>query len=349
MPALALARALVELDPHVEPVLVGALRGVEASILPHHPYRHYLLPLEPVYRRQWWRNLRWPVLVWRIIRECNRLLAEEKPAVAVGTGGYTSGPVLLLASRRGVPILLQEQNAFPGLTTRRLARRARAVFLGFPEAAAHLRPGRGTAVHCFGNPIIPPPIPRPGRREAREALGIPQGTPVLLVTGGSQGARAINETVAHLVHSGSLEDSVLLWSTGRLSFEQCRLLDAPPRRRVRAFWDPMSEAYAVSDLAIARAGAMTTAELCAWGLPSILVPLPSAAAGHQTWNAEALAAAGAALHVLEADLSPDHLVGLVRQLLRDPGTLARMGQAARARGRPDAARKTASAILAMMS
>ena len=349
MPALALAQAMSELDVSVEPVLVGAKRGVEASILPSRPYKHYLLSLQPIYRREWWKNFRWPMLALKTKRECGVVLERERPAVILGTGGYAAGPVLFWALRRGLPVAIQEQNAFPGLTTRWLARRARQVHLGFPEAAEHLRPGLDTALYQFGNPITPPPEPRPEKVAARAALGIPQDRPVVLVTGGSQGARVINETIAELLCSDGLDDVVLLWSTGKHGWEAYSHLHEPPGRTLRSFWDPIAEAYAAADVVIGRAGAMTTAELCAWGLPSILIPLPSAAANHQQKNAEAMARAGAAAHITESELTPTRLKAVLEHLLGNDSALGDMKLAASTRGRPDAARNIAKEVLRLVS
>ena len=349
MPALALADAIVAADPTVEPVLVGAKRGLEASILPSRPYRHYLLSLHPIYRREWWKNWRWPSWAMEIKRECDRVLDEECPAIALGTGGYAAGPVLHRSYRRGIPIAIQEQNAYPGLTTRWLTRGARQVHLGYPEAASFLRPGRNTTVHEFGNPIIPPPDPRPDRNLKRAAFGIPRDMPVLLIMGGSQGAYNINRAIAQVLESGAFQDVFLLWSTGHRTWNAYSRLAAAPKRIVRPFWDPIADAYAVADLVVSRAGAMTTAELCAWGLPSILVPLPGAAADHQRMNAVALAQAGAAIHLPEADLSPSRLEAVVTGLIEDRPVLARIHEAAIARGQPDAARNIANEILGMVS
>lgn len=349
MPALALADALVSLDATIEPVLVGAQRGIEARILPQRPFRYHLLPVEPLYRRAWWRNGRWPLVLWRVWRGVERVLAEERPVLVVGTGGYAAGPTLWLAARRGMALALQEQNAVPGITTRWLAPRARQIHLGFPEAAAYLRPGAETAVYALGNPIQPPPEPRLDPLDARARLGAPRERPVVLVMGGSQGARAINEAVAGIVKANGLGDVTLLWSTGPSEFDAYRAFHHPPARHVRGFWDPIAEAYAAADLVIARSGAMTTAELCAWGLPAVLIPLPSAAARHQTRNAEALAAAGAAVHLPEAQLSASVLSDRVADLLETPPKLARMRRAARQRGRPDAARRIAETLMALVS
>jgi UDP-N-acetylglucosamine--N-acetylmuramyl-(pentapeptide) pyrophosphoryl-undecaprenol N-acetylglucosamine transferase len=328
--------------------LVGARRGIEATILPQRRYRYHLLPLEPIHRRDWWRNARWPVLALRLMRACSRVLNEERPVLALGTGGYASGPVLFQVARRGIPFALQEQNAYPGIATRLLARRARDIYLGFPEARDHLRLKKGTSVFVFGNPVVPP-APPGERGAARARLGIPDGVPVLLVMGGSQGARSINMAVRALLESGSMDDVALLWSTGRLTWAEYSGYQRPPSRFVRDFWDPIGEAYSAADLVVARAGAMTTAELCAWGLPAIYVPLPGAAADHQTKNALALAEAGAAIHLPEARLSPESLCETVRGVLGERGRLDSMSAAALARGRPDAAQRTASRLLAMVS
>ncbi len=348
MPALAIAAAISERGAGVEPVLVGARRGVEATLLPRRPFRFYLLSAEPLYRRAWWRNARWPATAWRLAGECRRVLRAERPAVVVGTGGYAAAPMLLAAWVSGIPLVLQEQNAFPGLTTRWFARRARQLHLGFPEAEQHLRPGPGTQVYHLGNPITPP-RGAPARADARAALGIPADARVVFAFGGSQGARRLNAVVAELVDAGRLDDVTLCWSTGEGNWEAYARYAAPPRRLVRPFWDPIAEAYAAADLAVARAGAMTTAELCAFGVPAVLIPLPTAAADHQTRNAEALAAAGAALHLPESALTADRLLEAVKSLLDDPSRASRMRAQALARGRPDAARRIAEATLGLMS
>ena len=347
MPALAIAAALREVRPDLEPVLVGARRGVEATLLPRRPFRFHLLSAEPLYRRAWWRNARWAVAPWRLVVECRRVLVTERPAVVVGTGGYAAAPMLLGAVMAGVPIVLQEQNALPGLTTRWFARRARQVHLGFPEAERHLHVGPNTRVLCLGNPIVPP-HGAPTRAAARAGMGIAPEARVVFVFGGSQGARRLNAVVAELADTGRLDDVTVCWSTGAGQWETYGRY-AAPRRLVRPFWDPIAEAYAAADVVVSRAGAMTTAELGAFGLPAVLVPLPSAAADHQTRNAEALRQAGAALHLPEARLTAEALLDAVKSILDHPETASAMRAQALARGRPNAARRIAEAIVAQVS
>ncbi len=348
MPALAIAQALKELDAQVIPVLVGAKRGVEAAILPERPFQYYLLPAEPLYRKQWWKNVRWAVLAWRLWKECRRIIELEKPKAVVGTGGYASGPMLFVASRSGIPIVLQEQNAYPGLTTRYFAGRAVQIHLGLSEAARYLPARLGDRLRYSGNPISPPPAGL-DKYSARLRLDLPTSVPAILVFGGSQGARVLNRAVREMLEGEMLENVALLWATGRLEWEQYRHFHQPPLRQVRAFWDPIAVAYRAADLAIARAGAMTTAELCAFGLPSILVPLKSAAADHQTKNAQALEADGAAFHLPEDRLSAPTLWGLVEKILGDSELAERMRSAASSRAKPEAARSIASAVLDVLS
>jgi UDP-N-acetylglucosamine--N-acetylmuramyl-(pentapeptide) pyrophosphoryl-undecaprenol N-acetylglucosamine transferase len=334
MPALAIADGLRARHPDWRIVMVGAERGVEKKLLPSRSYPDRLLPFEPIYRRQWWKNVKWPWLAFRIMKEVRRLLAEERPAVVLGTGGYASAPVVWAAARAGIPTAILEQDAFPGLATRWLAPRVRAIFLSVPEAKPHLEPGRDTRVHVTGSPIAPP---TPERREtARRRFGLIDQEPVLLVVGGSQGALAINQLIAGWLDRGGPSRLTLLWATGPSTVDQFRRYHAPPRVQVFDFLDPIADAYAVTDLAIARAGMMTIAELCAWGIPSILIPLPTSAADHQSRNAAAMADSGAAIHLPQAGLDPDTLGRTVEDLVRHEDRLKALSLKALARGRPGA-------------
>jgi UDP-N-acetylglucosamine--N-acetylmuramyl-(pentapeptide) pyrophosphoryl-undecaprenol N-acetylglucosamine transferase len=241
---------------------------------------------------------------------------------------------------------LQEQNAFPGVVTRWLAGGARQVHLGFPEARARLRPGPATEVFELGNPIRPPDPGDP--RAARAELGLDPARSVALVFGGSQGARPLNGALADALARGALRDTGVVWGTGAAQAGALAHHAAPGRVVVRGFLDPMTAAYRAADLIVCRAGAMTTAELCAWGKPSVLVPLPSAAADHQTHNARALAAAGAAVLLPEAELNGARLAATILDLLGAPDRLAAMGRAAAARGHPHAARDVVSKILTLI-
>ena len=346
MPALAIATRLRERHPQLEPVLLGATRGIEATLLPTRDFRYHLLPVEPLYRKQWWKNVRLPLMATRVLRQLARVFAEERPVAVLGTGGYASGPAVWLAARRGIPAAVQEQNAFPGLATRILARRVNEVYLGLPEARTRLRFGPRTVVYDTGNPIPPPDPARRERALARFGLA-GRAKPVLLITGGSQGALAINEAVAAWIEAGGAREYTVLWATGRGTYDRFVALHRPPDVQVFGFLDPIADAYAVADLAVARAGMMTGAELCAWGIPSILIPLPTAAEDHQRFTAEALAGAGAAAMLEQRHLTAQSFAGMVRDLVGDPARLGAMAAAARSRGKPHAADEIVARLVAL--
>jgi UDP-N-acetylglucosamine--N-acetylmuramyl-(pentapeptide) pyrophosphoryl-undecaprenol N-acetylglucosamine transferase len=292
-----------------------------------------------------------------VILGLRRLFRQLRPALVVGTGGYASGPACAFALLARVPVALQEQNAHPGLTTRWLSRWARQVHLGFPEAARQLRPGPHTQVFALGNPIRVPPTVS-DRALARQDFGLSAGATVLLVVGGSQGARAVNgallgalERVARgeLSRPAGLE---ILWATGPGQFEAVRAqLEQLPRLdwvHTRGYIDDMPRALAAADVALSRAGAMATAELLAAGVPMVLVPLPTAAADHQTFNARALEAAGAAISILESGLTPELLWEQLEKLVGNPERREVMSAAARGRAHPDAAREIAAHLLQLV-
>ena len=346
-PGLAIARALKQLRPDVEPFFIGARRGIERDILPTTEFPHVLLDLHPLYRTKVWNN-------WRTVkggigawRQLAHVAAERMPAAIVGTGGYASGLALAYAAAHRLPYVLQEQNSYPGLTMRFFARWAREVYLGYPEAARYLSRGHGTELVDSGNPIEPPD--RLPRTAARRTWGLPSdGGHVLLVFGGSQGSRAINAAVAEWLRSGRRpRDVYVIWATGKGTYEEFASL-ATDGVAVRPYIAPMRDAYAASDIAVARAGAMGTAEMAAWGIPAILVPLPTAAADHQAVNARTLAAAGAAIHISQTEFTATRLDETLRDLLGRPTELARLAQGAAARARPNAAAEIARRIAAII-
>lgn len=346
-PGLAIARALVALDPSVRPFFVGAKRGIERDVLPTTEFPHALLDLHPLYRTNFWNN-------WKTVTGASsawttlyKVAAKDPPRTVVGTGGYAAGLALGFAAATGTPLCIQEQNSYPGLTTRFFARFAREVYLGYPEAERHM-PHRGARFVDSGNPIQPPPTTRPDRGTARRAWGFPtSGGPVLLVYGGSQGSRAMNQVVDAWVERGLPPSLHLIWATGKGTFDEFARRDGAcgGRVRVRAYLSPIADAYAASDFAVTRAGAMTTAELFAWGIPPVLVPLPTAAADHQTANAVTLEEAGAAVHLPQARLTVDALDEIVRSLAADPVRLAAMAAAGARRARPEAAAEIARRVL----
>jgi UDP-N-acetylglucosamine--N-acetylmuramyl-(pentapeptide) pyrophosphoryl-undecaprenol N-acetylglucosamine transferase len=263
-------------------------------------------------------------------RQSRMILKQFNPDVVVGVGGYASVPVLLAAKTMKVPYLVHEQNAWPGLANRLLGRWARRVCLSFVEAD---RAFRTSATVLTGNPV----------RAAMEACPKITGDKTcLLVFGGSQGARAINRAlIAALPSLGEWRKKLeIVHQSGVLDFEETARGyqdEGWPQVDVQPFIKDMAKAYARSTLIVCRAGATTLAELTACGRPAILVPYPHAAAGHQSVNAQAMAAKGAALMMEEADLTPERLAKLISGLLHDRTSIMSMAAVAKGLARHGAA------------
>ncbi|HSJ10567.1 MAG TPA: undecaprenyldiphospho-muramoylpentapeptide beta-N-acetylglucosaminyltransferase [Longimicrobiales bacterium] len=349
-PALALGAALEALDPNVRVHYVGAKRGVEARVLPAHEVPHTLLPLQPIQRDRIWRNWVLPPAMAGTAFGLARLFLQLRPKLVVGTGGYASGPACMWGVLTAVPIAVQEQNSHPGFTTRLLSRFARQVHLGFPEAALQIKAGRDTEILALGNPIRPPDTDVT-QESARARYGLSPDAVVLLVVGGSQGSRAVNEALLgalEMVARGALparpERLEILWGTGPTHMESVNArLEPLGLEWVKAtgYIDAMHVALAATDVAVTRAGAMATAELLAWGRPMLLVPLPTAAADHQTHNAHALEQAGAGVMLLEKELTPERLWQEIDSLTGDAARREQMRAAALQRARPNAANEIA--------
>ena len=354
-PALALADALVELRPDVRPFFVGARRGLEARVLPEQAREHLLVPIRGVARGGGLSNWRVVPALARSLWQVGRLLRRLRPELVVVTGGYAGAPAGIVAAATGRPLVLQEQNAVPGLTTRLLARRARQIHAAFPEVADALPDAAAARVFHSGNPVRPPVDVE--RAEARDAFDLDAGGTVVLVVGGSQGSAALNELVTDAVRrveAGRLErpaDVRLLWATGPRHLTSVTAAlggTVPAWIRLVGYIDRMPLALAAADVALSRAGAMATSEFLAWGLPMVLIPLPTAAADHQTRNARALEAAGAAVHLPQRGLSGAELWSTVTGLVDDPARLEAQRKAARERGRPESGARIAAALAELL-
>lgn len=330
-PGVAVAEAWLKNVDDAEVVFVGSPTGMEARVIP--PLGHDFIPVEArrlknagLFERL--KSLfRMPAVIWAGVQ----LLRREKPAVVLGVGGYVSGPVVLAAALTGRPSAVAEQNARPGLTNRLLSYFVKRIYTAFPEALEHFPRKK---VRELGNPV------RDAILQCEHAPA-PTG-PRVLILGGSQGARSLNELLPEAIAQlkAAYPGLVVTHQTGRdrdtdvrATYETLGISDVT----VTPFIDDMAGAFAATDFVIARSGATTVAELACIGCPALFIPFPHAADDHQTANADSLVSAGAALMVQERDLDVERLVALVKPLLSEPEQLAEMGRRARERGRPEAA------------
>ena len=343
-PAIAIADAVRALRPDARIVFAGTRDRLEARAVPEAGYALHPITAQGLQRRATASNLLLPIRVAQGLLQSWRLVGAIEPDVAVGTGGYVAAPVLLAAWLRGRPLLVQEQNAYAGLTNRGLSRLAARIHLAFPEAKDWVPADRAVV---SGNPT------RQSLRDtdpaaARAAFNLPEDGRVVLAMGGSLGSAAINGAVQHVLEALLAEGNVyVVWQTGtRYYGDLIEDIDRHPRLRVVEYIDQMGDAYAAADLVVCRAGALTCSELMVTGTPAVLVPSPNVTADHQTKNARSLEQAGAAVRLAEENLEA-RLATVLLDLLDDPDRRAQMADAAQDRARPDAAETIARDALAL--
>jgi len=352
-PGLALARTVVQHDPEATVRFAGTTRGIETRAVPEAGFALDLLPILPLSRRLARETLLAPFAAVNGTFAARRLLRRHRFDVVCGMGGYVTLPVAVAARLEGVPVVLHEQNAVPGIANRLAARVASRIAVGVAAAAAAFPPDRTAVV---GNPVRPElaRLDRAGlRQEAVTAFGLDPDRRTLFVFGGSQGARRINQAVvAATAHWPDPAGVQVLHACGRRDEPDVRAgwTEADPDGRgllvkVVPFVDRMDLAYAAADLALTRAGAITMAELTATGTPAVMVPLPHATADHQAANARAVAAAGGAVVVEDAALDGAAVVGAAAPLLADPDRLAAMAAAMHTLAHPAAAEELAALVV----
>jgi UDP-N-acetylglucosamine--N-acetylmuramyl-(pentapeptide) pyrophosphoryl-undecaprenol N-acetylglucosamine transferase len=345
-PGIAIADAIEGLAPAAEVFFMGRRGSIEERVVGASGRAFHAVPAMGLARGVEARNAVLPFVVAGGYVKSLLVLSGHRPAAAVGTGGFISLPPVLAARTLGVPVLLQEQNSWPGLATRVLSRVASEVHVSFEETRRWLP--RARRVVLSGNPVRSG-LARATRDAARAALGLPAAGSVVFALGGSRGARTINAAVAGAMKEFARAGTAVVAQTGRDDLAKVRAAagDAGARAVVEAFFDDVGAAYAASDLVVARAGATTLAEIALVARPAVLVPYPHATEGHQLKNAQAFERAGAAIVVPDAELTGASLFAAVAALLGDAGRLAAMARAAGELARPDAADRVARAVLAL--
>lgn len=319
-PALAIANALRRRDPETEILFVGAQGRMEMERVPAAGYDIKGLPVAGFDRKRLWRNV--PVLVklFKSLKMARKIISDFNPDIAIGVGGYASGPMLKEAQKRGIPTLLQEQNSYAGVTNKLLAGKANAICVAYEGMDKFFPHDR---IVMTGNPVRRNLGTLDTSREnAKRQLGFDPKRPLVVVVGGSLGAKTINDAIHGILKVGIPANAQILWQTGKYYYDQySKTLDQAATGSVKIvpFIDDMDVAYAAADLVVARAGACTISELQDLGKPSILIPSPNVAEDHQRHNAEALVSRNAAVMVLDAEARqklPQMLIALLKDSKR---------------------------------
>ena len=338
-PAVSIANALRELDPQANILFVGALGRMEMERVPQAGYKIIGLPVRGFNRAQPWKNITVLIDLAKSIRQVKKVIRDFRPDVGVGVGGYASGAAMWAAANMGIPILLQEQNGFAGVTNKILKDKAAKICVAY-EGMERFFPAE--KIILTGNPV------RQNLTEGSKSKDESRKT--LLIIGGSLGARTINEAIKAALPQLAESDIHVVWQTGKVYYESCKAAweaaGKPANIECLDFLSDMPDRYANADLVISRAGASSISELCLLGKPAILVPSPNVAEDHQTHNAMALVNKDAAVLVRDADAA-EQLIPEALRLLKDTQRLQALHTNILKLAQPDSARRIAQEVIAL--
>jgi UDP-N-acetylglucosamine--N-acetylmuramyl-(pentapeptide) pyrophosphoryl-undecaprenol N-acetylglucosamine transferase len=316
-PAVAIANALRKLNPDTEILFVGANGRMEMEKVPAAGYKIIGLDIQGIQRKSVWKNLLFPVKLLASLNKAAGIIKSFKPDAAVGVGGYASGPLLYAASLKGVPTLIQEQNSYAGITNKWLSKKAQKICVAFDDMGQFFPADK---IVKTGNPVRRQSVDTVGKREeGLKEFKLSANKKTILVTGGSLGARTLNQSLMAGLDKLIAADVQLIWQTGKVYYAGITEKlgeNYHPNIRIVEFLNRMDLAYAAADIIISRAGAGTIAELCIIGKPVILVPSPNVAEDHQTKNALALVHDKAAVYVTDKEAAQT-LVPKALSLLKD--------------------------------
>lgn len=338
-PAVSIANALKELDPEAEILFVGALGRMEMERVPQAGYEIVGLPVRGFDRKKPWKNVSVLIDLSKSIRQVKKIIRDFKPNVGVGVGGYASGAAMWAAAKMGIPILLQEQNGFAGVTNKILKDKAAKICVAY-EGMEKFFPA--DKIILTGNPV------RQNLLDGRKSKD--DGRKTLLIIGGSLGARTINEAVIAGLKELTNAGIKVVWQTGKVYYEKCKAAweaaGSPANIECLDFLSDMPDRYANADLVVSRAGASSISEICLLGKPAILVPSPNVAEDHQTHNAMALVNKDAAMLVRDAEAA-EKLIATALELLNDPKRLKTLQTNVLKLAQKDSAKRIAEEVIAL--
>ncbi len=344
-PAVAIANAVKKLEPSAGILFVGAKGKMEMEKVPQAGFTIEGLWISGLQRNDIKANLLFPFKVISSLMQARKIIKRFKPQVAVGVGGYASGPLLYMASGMGIACLIQEQNSFAGLTNKILGKRVQKICVAFDGMEKFFPKDK---IIKTGNPVREDAVKTEGlRNEALSFFGLKPGNKTLLIVGGSQGARSVNHAIKACIHELEKLGINIIWQTGKYFFEEAKkTAEGLPSDRVKVFdfITRMNLAYSLADIIVSRAGASTVSELCMIGKPAILVPLPTAAEDHQAMNAMSLVKENAAIMMRDHELN-SNLFNEIKSLLFDQERMNQLSENIKKLALPDAASVIAKEVL----
>ena len=347
-PAIAIANAIKDKDPLVEILFVGAKGKLEMEKVPAAGYPIKGLWISGLQRKLTMRNLSFPLKLVSSLYRARKIIKDFQPDVAVGVGGYASGPILQMAAMMKIPTLIQEQNSYPGITNKILAKKVNKICVAYDGMERFFPSDKITFT---GNPVRRDLYDTPiNREEAKASFGIKNDKKTVLIFGGSLGARQINESVEGAFDMIKRQSEInYIWQVGKMYFDEysCGVVAALPNVTVLPFIERMDYAYAAADAVVCRAGALTISEIALINKPAVLVPSPHVAEDHQTKNAMALVSNNAALMVRDSE-AKEQMISTILELLNDDKMQRNLVDNLKKMGRPNATSEIADVIFSLV-
>ncbi|GIM32001.1 undecaprenyldiphospho-muramoylpentapeptide beta-N-acetylglucosaminyltransferase [Paraclostridium bifermentans] len=338
-PAIAIANKIKEENPDAEIVFVGTEKGIESEIVPKYGYELRTVTVQGFKRKIDFDNVKRVFKLFKGLEQSRRIVKKFKPDVVIGTGGYVSGPVLFNASMGKVPAIIHEQNSFPGVTNKILAKMVTKVLTSFEDSHVRFPEETRNKLVLTGNPVRKE-ILISKKSNSRRKLGIQEDKKMVLCYGGSGGSRKINDSMKVVIRNLVNEDVAFIYATGKNFYDgfMSDISDLPlkPYQKVVPYLEDMASALAACDIVIGSAGAISLAEITALGKPSIIIPKAYTAENHQEYNAKSIESKGAGIAILEKNLTAETLNDTVFKLLGDRDLLIDMSNASKEIGKPEA-------------
>lgn len=330
-PGIAIANKIKKEIPNSKIIFIGTIRGLENDLVPRAGYELKTIEAYGIQKRINITNIKNFLKTIKGFSEAKEIIKEEKPDLVIGTGGYICGAVLTAAAKQNIPTMLHESNAYPGLAVRMLAKRTTTIMVGFKEAKEKLTKAKRVVLTGTPTKISNTRI---DKDKVKKDLGITNDLPIVLIFGGSQGAKAINDIVLQIIKNKLNKNYQIIWAPGKNQYEIIKSellkenidINNVKNAKIIPYIYNMQEMMAISDLIIARSGAMTITELSIMEKPAIFIPLPSRNANRQEDNARVLEKLNAARVIIEEDLSCDKLEETIEQLIVDRKELEQMGK-----------------------
>lgn len=331
-PAIAIANELKLRYPEAKFLFVGAKDKMEMEKVPQAGYEIKGLWISGIQRKLTLKNLSFPFKLLSSLWKANRIIKKFKPDIAIGTGGFASGPTLMMASRKGIPTLIQEQNSFPGITNKLLSKKANKICVAYDHLERFFPTDK---IIKTGNPVRQDLLSIHHKtQEANEFFSLDKNKTTILVLGGSLGARRINQLIEEQLSFFKEQEVQLVWQCGKLYFEEYQKYNQVENVQVHQFVNRMDLAYAAADVIISRAGASSVSELCIVGKPTVFIPSPNVAEDHQTKNAQSIANKHGAILIKESELETFPIV--FETLLKDKGKRQSLSENIKALALPNA-------------